>query len=206
MKKTIILLLAMVATMSLSAQIYALHLDSVNSPVIAEGDTVVYTATEAAFSMDRLYINFYIDNLTEDPVLTNNEVTLLEGPANMNFEVCAGGYCPQRGSYTLAPGQNPYMPLTVEPFTAGMRGKTALFRVVVGEEPSLTNSVTVFLKVVFPANNGIADREGAVAGKVYPNPTSGKVTVGDKEYDLSGRPAGVYYLPANGGNARVIKL
>lgn len=201
MKKVIILLLAVVATMSLSAQTYALHLNSADSAVIAEGDTVVYTIP-ATYVMDRAYINFYIDNLTDEAILTDNEITLCEGPSNLHFEVCAGGFCPQQGPYTLQPGPNPYMPLTVEPFTTGMQGKTALFRVKVGKSPTLSNSVTVYLKVVFESNSGIADIQAPATVKAYPNPTTGKVTVGDKEYDLSGRPAGVYYL----GKTRVIKL
>ena len=207
MKRIVTFMLALVATVSLSAQSYALHLNSPDSAIIAAGDTAIYTITDHDFVMGRAYINFYIDNLTESAILTDNDIQLVEGPSGLEFEICAGGFCPQQGPYTLQPGANPYMPLTIEPFTTGMQGKTALFRVKVGKSPSLNNSVTVYLKVIFPGDNeGIADTQAPLSVKGYPNPTTGKVTVDDREYDLSGRPAGIYYLPTDKGTARIIKL
>ena len=208
MKKSIILLLAIVATLSLGAQNYALHFGTVDGPVVAAGDTVEYNTT--AEEMDIVHMAFiylYIENLTTEDLTTDNEVVVLEGPDGLETELCAGGNCPQQGQYTLVPGDNPEMPLTIEPhLLPEYSGGHILYRVTVGEGRNLENGITVYLRVNIAANSGINRAENADAVKVYPNPTRGKVTVGNKEYDLSGRSAGVYYLPVEGGSARVIKL
>lgn len=208
MKKTIILLLAIVATMSLSAQKYALHFNAVDGSVIAAGDTAVYTTTDIDMTVQRAYLYFYIENLTEDTLNTNNELVVLEGPVDLETEVCAGGNCPWDSStYSIAPGDNPDMPFTIEPLLKPeYAGQHIIYRVTVGEGRNLENSVSVFLRVNISESNGIEQAVNDGAMKVYPNPTRGKVTIGDKEYDLSGRAAGVYYLPVKGGTARVIKL
>lgn len=208
MKKSIILLMAIVATLSLGAQNYALHYGSVDGPVIAAGDTVEYTTTAEDMNiMHMAFIYLYIENLTTEDLTTDNDVVLLEGPDSLAWDLCAGGNCPQQGEYTLVPGDNPEMPLTIEAhLLPEYSGGHILYRVTVGESRNLENGVTVYLRVNIAANSGINSAENADAVKVYPNPTRGKVKVGDKEYDLSGRSAGVYYLPVEGGSARVIKL
>lgn len=208
MKKSIILLLAIMATMTLSAQQYALHFGTVDGPVVAAGDTVEYTTTDQEMNiMHMAFIYLYIENLTAGDLATDNEVVMLEGPEGLETDLCAGGNCPQQGEYTIVPGNNPDMPLTIEPrLQPEYGGETILYRITVGNARTMENSVTIYLKVnISTAQNGI-DAVNAAAVKVYPNPTRGKVTVGDKEYDLSGRSAGVYYLPVEGGSARVIKL
>ncbi|MBR4505833.1 MAG: hypothetical protein IKP21_03575 [Bacteroidales bacterium] len=208
MKKSIILFLAIVATMSLSAQKYALHFGSTDAPVVVAGDTVEYTTTDIDMNvMHMAYLYIYIENLTDSNLVTDNDYEVLEGPADLETEVCAGGNCPQQGEYTLVPGDNPDMPFTLEPhLKPEYGGQHILYRVTVGEGRNLENGVTVYIRVNITANSGINSADNAEAVKVYPNPTRGKVTVGDKEYDLSGRSAGVYYLPVEGGSARVIKL
>lgn len=206
MKKIIILVMTLVAIMGVNAQSYALHFNSTDSPVVAPGDTVVYTITENDYLFERAYINIYIDNVTDSDLMTDNTIRVTEGPAGLEYEICAGGFCPQQGPYNLVPGPNPLMPLTIEPLTAGMEGNVAIFEITVGESPRMDNGVTIYLKVVFPGENLGISGVNRTAEKVYPNPTTGKVTVGDREYDLGGRPAGVYYLPAKQGSARVIKL
>lgn len=208
MKKSIILLLAIVATISLGAQNYALHFGSVDGPVVAAGDTVEYTTTDVDMNiMHMAYLYLYIENLTDGDLVTDNEIETIEGPAGLETEWCAGGNCPQQGQYTIVPGNNPEMPLTIEPhLLPEYGGQHILYRVTVGEGRNLENGVTVYLRVNIAANSGINSADNAEAVKVYPNPTRGKVTVGNKEYDLSGRSAGVYYLPVEGGSARVIKL
>jgi hypothetical protein len=99
------------------------------------------------------------------------------------------------------------MPLTIEPhLLPEYGGQHILYRITVGEGENLENSITVYVKVHVSATSGINRVVNHNAVKVYPNPTRGKVTVGNQEYDLSGRAAGVYYLPAESGAARVIKL
>lgn len=207
MKKSIILLLAIVATMSLSAQKYALHFNATDGPVVAAGDTAVYTTADIDITIGRAFINFYIENITDDTLTTDNSWEVTEGPADLETDICAGGNCPQQGMYDLVPGDNPDMPFTIEPILKPeYGGQYIIYRITIGEGRNLENSVTVYLRVNIIGNNGINRAENADAVKVYPNPTRGKVTVGDKEYDLSGRSAGVYYVPFEGGAARVIKL
>ena len=208
MKKIFVLLLAIVATMSLSAQKYALHFGAIDGPVVAAGDTVEYTTTDQEMNiMHMAFVYLYIENLTADSLSTDNDVELVEGPEGLETELCAGGNCPQQGEYTLAPGDNPEMPLTIEPrLLPEYDGLHIVYRITVGEAHGLANGVTVFLRVNVSGSDGIEQAVNAEGVKVYPNPTRGKVTVGDKEYDLGGRAAGVYYLPVKGGAARVIKL
>ena len=208
MKKTIILLLAIVATMSLSAQKYALHFGAVDGPVIAAGDTAEYTTTDMDMNvMHMAFLYVYIENLTMVNLVTDNLIEVAEGPSDLITEICAGGNCPQQGVYTLVPGDNPDMPLTIEPhLLPEYGGQHILYRITVGEGENLENSITVYVKVHVSATSGINRVVNHNAVKVYPNPTRGKVTVGNQEYDLSGRAAGVYYLPAESGAARVIKL
>lgn len=208
MKKTVIFLLAIVATMSLCAQNYALHFNAIDGPVISAGDTALYVTTDIDMNIQqRADVFFYIENLTEGNLVTDNEIEALEGPADLETEICAGGNCPQQGEYTLVPGNNPDMPLTIEShLKPEYGGQHILYRITVGEGRNLTNGVTIYLRINVSGNGGINQAENAEAIKVYPNPTRGKVTVGDKEYDLSGRAAGVYYMPVKGGAARVIKL
>lgn len=208
MKKTIIFLLAMVAMVSLSAQSYALHYGAVDGQVVAAGDTVEYTTTDMDMNiMHMAFLYFYIENLTSRDLATDNNVEMLEGPNGLVTELCAGGNCPQQGVYTLVPGDNPDMPLTIEPhLSAEYVGQHILYRITVGEADGLANGVTVFLRVNIVDANGINRIDTPPLEKVYPNPTHGKVTVGEKVFDLSGRSAGVYYLPTENGTARVIKL
>ena len=208
MKKIIILVMAVVATMSLSAQQYALHYGAVDGPVVAAGDTVEYTTTDLDMNtMHMAFIYLYIENLTQEGLSTDNDIVMLEGPEGLVTDLCAGGNCPQQGEYTLVPGDNPEMPLTIEPhLLPEYGGMTVLYRITVANARTMDNAVTVYLRVnISESQTGI----GAVvapAVKVYPNPTRGKVKVGDREYDLGGRSAGVYYLPTENGTARVIKL
>ena len=105
------------------------------------------------------------------------------------------------------PGDNGQMPLTIEPAVLPQyAGQTVLYRVKVGNIGLVSNTVTVYLRVHMADNLGIESAAAPVAPAAYPNPTTGRVTVGDREYDLSGRPAGVYYLPTEKGKAKVIKL
>ena len=207
MKKTIIFLLAMVAALGLSAQKYALHFNATDGPVVYDGDTAVYTTTDEDMIIGMAFIYLYIENLTEDSLTTDNAVEVSEGPADLETSICAGGNCPQQGTYVVVPGDNPDMPLTIEPhLKAEYGGQHIVYRITVGEGRNLENSITVFLRVNVTGTNGIDHAVSAETVKVYPNPTRGIVTVGDREYNLSDRPAGVYYLPVKGGAARVIKL
>ena len=56
---------------------------------------------------------------------------------------------------------------------------------------------------------GIHPHPSAAVLRVYPNPTSGSVTVegsyGSYRYDLSDRPAGVYILNVEGHPVKVVK-
>ena len=211
MKKIITLALAIVATVAFgnkaNAQQYALHFQAVDGPVVSENDTVDYYTTDDDKVTKLAYISFFIENLTESNLLTDNEVVQLEGPEGLELEICAGGHCPQLGPYTLVPGNNDQMPLTLEPAVLPQyAGQTVLYRVKVGNIGLVNNTVTVFLRVHMADNLGIEQGAATAAPAAYPNPTTGRVTVGDREYDLSGRPAGVYYLPAEKGKAKVIKL
>ena len=211
MKRIITLALAIVATVAFgnkaNAQQYALHYRTVDGPVVSEGDTVDYLTTDDDKLMGLAYISFFIENLTSGNLLTDNEVVQLEGPEGLHTELCAGGNCPQQGPYTLAPGDNGQMPLTIEPTVLPQyAGQTVLYRVKVGNIGLVSNTVTVYLRVHMADNLGIESAAAPVAPAAYPNPTTGRVTVGDREYDLSGRPAGVYYLPTEKGKAKVIKL
>ena len=59
-------------------------------------------------------------------------------------------------------------------------------------------------------HTGIVIPQPAPTLTAYPNPTRGPVTVdgptGSYHFDLSGRPAGVYLLPVEGGAVKVVKL
>lgn len=209
MKKSIILLLAIMATMTLSAQKYALHFGTVDGPVIAAGDTAEYTTTDMDMNvMHMAFLYVYIENLTMGNLETFHEIAEREGPASLVTDICAGGSCPwDSNTYTLVPGDNSEMPLTIEPhLLPEYGGQHILYRITVGEGENLENSITVYVKVNVSTTSGINRVVNHNAVKVYPNPTRGKVTVGNQEYDLSGRAAGVYYLPAESGAARVIKL
>lgn len=211
MKQIITIVLAFVATVCLggkvNAQQYGLHFQDISAAYLNDGDTVYYHTTDDDAIVGLAYISFYIDNLTDQPVLTDNEVTMIEGPDGMETELCAGGNCPQQGPYILQPGQNELMPLTIEPqVVKQFAGDTLLYRVKVGNVGLTNNVVTVYLRVYIASNVGIESVENPQALMAYPNPTKGRVTVGDREYDLSGRPAGVYFLPGNGSPVRVIKL
>ena len=207
MKKIIILSMAMMVAFGVGAQQYALHFGSVNGPVVGVNDTSVYTTTDD--DMNDLHmssVSLFIENLTSGPLETNNTIEMVEGPAGLVTTVCAGGSCPQQGAYTLQPGNNDFMPLVIEShLLESYIGQSVLYRVTVGNDRGMANAVTTYVRVNI-GTFGIDAVE--VDGKkvAYPNPTTGKVTVGDKEYDLSDRPAGVYFLSTGNGTARVIKM
>ena len=188
-------------------QQYALHYGAVDGPVVGANDTTVYVTTSS--DMDILHMSsvlLYIENLTSTPLVTNNTIEMVEGPAGLVTSICAGGSCPQQGAYTLQPGDNEYMPLVIESHLLDSYiGQSVLYRVKVGNDGTMANAVTTYLKIDI-GTQGIDGVE--VDGKkvAYPNPTTGKVMVGDKEYDLSDRPAGVYFLSTGKGTVRVIKL
>ncbi len=146
MKKSIILLLAIMATMTLSAQQYALHFGTVDGPA---GDTAEYTTTDMDMNvMHMAFLYVYIENLTMGNLVTDNLIEVAEGPSDLITEICAGGNCPQQGVYTLVPGDNPDMPLTIEPhLLPEYGGQHILYRITVGEGVNLENSITVYVKV-----------------------------------------------------------
>ena len=207
MKKFIILFLAMMMAFGVGAQQYALHYGALNGPVMGANDTTEYNTTADDLNITHMaYLFVYIENLTNGPLETDNEIMKVEGPDGLVTEVCAGGFCPQMGSYTLEPGDNDLMPIIIEPhLEASYVGQSILYRVTVGNANGLANSVTTYIKVNI-GTQGIDDVEVDGKKTVYPNPTTGKVTVGDEEYDLSDRPAGVYFINTGKGTARVIKL
>ena len=188
-------------------QQYALHYGAVDGPVVGANDTTVYTTTDDDMNiMHMAYVFLYIENLTQNSLVTNNTIEVVSGPVGLETEVCAGGFCPQRGSYTLQPGDNDMMPIIIEPhLQAEYVGQSILYRVTVGNNGTMDNSTVTYVKVNI-GTIGIEDVEVDARKAAYPNPTTGKVMVGGTEYDLSDRPAGVYFLPAGKGTARVIKL
>ena len=210
MKKNIITVVAL-ATMMLiggvsSAQQYALHFREASAPAIEPNSTVEYTTEDWEEELGMAAISFIIENLTDSPLMTVQEVTMLEGPEAMAHpEVCGGGTCPWDGQpYAVEPGMNPLLPLTLDIMTRGNVGSSVLYRIDVWEDGNRSNSISVNLRVNV-GQVGIENVE-ITPVSVYPNPTTGKVKVGDEEFDLSDKPAGVYFLPYEGGAARVIKM
>lgn len=210
MKKSIILLMALMATVTLSAQSYALHLDSINAVALNEGDTVVHMVTDIEQQLGSAVINIYVENLTGEALRTDQAVTVVEGPSDLEVSICAGGFCPiypnLPPTYLIDANSVFPEPLQIKPHISDVNVNELLLRLKVFCSENPNNNITVFFRVVINENNAISDVQAPAPVKCYPNPTSGKVTVGDKEYDLSGRPAGVYYLSAPQGMARIIKL
>ncbi len=208
MKKIIIILMAMMATVTISAQSYTLHLDSINAAALNDGDTVVHMVTDIERQLGTAIINLYVENLTDYVQTTDQVVTVVDGPSDLEVAICAGGLCPiypnMPPPYEIEANTIFSEPLQVKPHLTGVDANELLLRLEGFNSSRPSNKITVFLRVVI--NNNAIDAAEAETVKVYPNPTTGKVVVGDKEYDLSGRPAGVYCLPSKQGTARVIKL
>lgn len=211
MKKTFTRIMAFTALLSLApmtqAQQYALHFLDGTTPALANGDTVDYTPDANALRL-HTPVSFIIENLTEQDLLTTQEVTLVEG-GRVSYDVCGGGSCPWDGNpYTVVPGINEDLFVGIEPNYDGIDNAELLFRIDVGNDPDLANSVTAYLRIKINRGNAIDPIEAPVV-KSYPNPTTGTVTIGtnDKQavYDLSGRPAGLYFLPYEGRYVKVIK-
>ena len=197
----------MMVAFSVGAQQYALHYGAVDGPVVGANDTSVYVTTNSDMNILHMSsVSLYIENMTSSPLETDNTIEMLEGPAGLVTSICAGGSCPQQGAYTLQPGDNEYMPLVIETHLQNSYiGQSVLYRVTVGNARGMANSVTTYIRVNI-GTQGIESVDVENHKAVYPNPTTGKVTVGDEEYDLGDRPAGVYFINTGKGTARVIKL
>lgn len=207
MKKTFTFAMALAALALLganaNAQQYALHL---GETTYANGDTAVYTPQDWEYDLNQTVCNILIENLTDGVLNTTQEATVVSGPQGQHLEICAGGNCPWNGQpYDLEPGLNSEKPITLELSLDKSYTGESLVKVVVGNSPELGNSTTLYVRVVYD-KSAIAGAEMPQAVRAYPNPTRSKVTVGDKVYDLSGRPAGVYVLPTEKGMVSVIKL
>ena len=213
MKKTIMTILAVAMTAlfggNAAAQQYALHYSDSTTARLAEGDTITHLLQDWEAEMHVAYISFYVENLTDDTLATNQIVTAIDMPSGMNFVVCAAGQCREDQQllpdYKIAPKSIHNEVVTIEPHFEGLEVGEAIFKLEVGNAGTMDNKVTVYIKLDISKRASISDvHQNPI--KVYPNPTRGRVTVGDSEYDLSTRPAGVYVLPYEGSAVRVIKL
>lgn len=212
MKKTITLCVALVATLIFGGktfgQSYELYFNDSTSTALNNGDTVEYTPRSWERQIHLAQINFFVKNLTDDDLLTDQVVTVMNGPSDMEIGLCAGGNCPippaLPPAYTVEAHRIHPDPITLKVHLEDSYSGSAIIKLTVGVSPRINPSVTAFLKINF----GTAGIENAQRQevKVYPNPTRGKVTVGEKEYDLSQQPAGIYMVPCENGTARIIKL
>lgn len=212
MKKNIIACLTLALAITLgctaNAQKYALHFGSTDAAVISDGDTINYTPADWEVELGMAYINFYVENLTGAPQTVNQHVDLLTTSVDMAFSVCAAGQCMEDQdmlpNYIINPNSVYTNPITIEPHFSGFNECDVIFKVTVGDADGLENAVTAFIHFSY-SRNGISDVNQEQI-RVYPNPTRGHVTIGDTEYDLRDRPAGMYILPYKGSAVRVIKL
>lgn len=212
MKKAFTLCMAFAAMLMLGSdafgQGYALHFTDSTTAALNNGDTVEYTPQDWERQIHLAQINFFVENLTAEDMLTDQTVTVTEGPSDMEIGLCAGGQCPippaVPPAYTVQANSIHPEPITLKVHLESSYSGFAIIKLTVGTSPRFNPSVTAFLKV----NLGTAGIQNATRQqvKVYPNPTRGKVTVGEKEYDLSQQPAGIYMVPSENGTARIIKL
>ena len=214
MKKTLIqgLLMAvfMLAAGAATAQSYALHYVNSDGAALSDGDTVLFTPEDWELEIGLAQINFYVENLTDDNLLTDQRVEVLSGPSGMTVDICAGGSCPVPPAlpapYTVQAHTTLMDPITLKVHLSPTYSGEALIKLTVGRSPSLGDGLTVYVKATLGSQNGVVAPTAAKRPVAYPNPTTGKVRVDGLEFDLGDRPAGVYMLPAGNGTVRVIKL
>lgn len=192
-----------------SAQSYALHYQDADRAAITDGDTIDVFPEDWEYEIGLAQISFYVENLSDVDMLTDQRVEVKKGPSGFTFDVCAGGMCPVPPAvpdpYTV-PAHSTYMePITIKAHLSAAFSGKALLKLTVGQSPLLNGGVVVYIRLNLGETNGIVSP--ATARPVaYPNPTTGKVWVDGAEYDLGESPAGIYMLPAKRGAAKVIKL
>lgn len=139
---------------------YALHqMEGGNLVLIPAGDTVVYNATAYDIdTLDMVELQFKIENTQRDPLLTYQELKMVEGMASMapslfpnashGATVCGNGSCPWDGRpYTVESGMyDKPLGIQIRP-SHQAAGDWALYRLVVGVGENLENATIIYLRV-----------------------------------------------------------
>lgn len=116
------------------------------------GDTVVYNTTDEDMNMFDSVASVYlfIDNQTQNDLEVRHMYEKLQGPADLETEICANGLCPWniRSTYTLTPGVDPEKPFTLKAHLhAEYSGQQILYKLVTGKGSDMADPVTVYVQV-----------------------------------------------------------
>lgn len=128
--------------------VYKLHLGSVDSPALADGDTVDYEPARWERDLTMTQAIFYIENCTSAPVMTTQTYEFVEGQTGQLLEICAGGNCPWNGQpYEVAVGVDDQKPVTVEVGLSDEYTGVSIVKLKVGRAETMADAVTVYLRV-----------------------------------------------------------
>lgn len=131
---------------------YALHFNDASSAALKDGATVEYTVQDWERELHMAYINFYVENQTNEALVTDQLVELVDGPDNMTYSLCAGGECPEPPAmpptYTVAAKSVHDQPITIEPHLEDGMSGTATFKLTVGKAGNVANTgVVAYVKI-----------------------------------------------------------
>lgn len=129
----------------------AIRYGAADGAYVYPGDTVVYNTTDADMNMLHMAsVNLFIDNQTQNDLVVRHMYEKLQGPDNLETEICANGMCPWniRSTYTLTPGVDPEKPFTLKAHLhAEYSGQQILYKLVTGKGSDMADPVTVYVQV-----------------------------------------------------------
>lgn len=129
----------------------AIRYGAADGAYVYPGDTVVYNTTDEDMNMLQMAsVNLFIDNQTQNDLVVRHMYEKLQGPADLETEICANGLCPWnlRSTYTLTPGVDPEKPFTLKAHLhAEYSGQQILYKLVTGKGSDMADPVTVYVQV-----------------------------------------------------------
>lgn len=132
----------------------ALHSNSANGPYIHDGDTVVYTTTDADMNgRRRHYARIFIDNQTNSNYGFNRVLEVLQGPSDLTISECLDVACypglipSDRLPYTIGPGENGVEYSIESHLKPEYSGRQFFYKVTVGKGQGLENPITFYMLI-----------------------------------------------------------
>lgn len=131
-------------------KVYKLHFTTMDSPALADGDTVDYTPNRWEYEETPAmsHATFYIENCTGSPIMTTQTYEFIEGQMGQLLEICAGGGCPWNGQpYEVAAGVDGNNPIVVEVGLDDSYTGVSIVKLTVGRAETLADATTVYVRV-----------------------------------------------------------
>ena len=131
----------------------ALHAHAENGQYIHDGDTLVYTTTDADMNGSHFHeAKFFIDNQTNEDYAFNRKLQVLQGPLDLTMSECLGvcytGLIPaNRLPYTIRANENGVEYSIHTNLKQEYSGQQISYKLTIGKGQLVEDPITVYLLI-----------------------------------------------------------